>query len=91
MLKIIGTVNEIDVVGEILNNVLDLLGGDVDSDGFGHYKLTSKRQKNMSLINMNGDDIIETLEVIKDAIRMSYENGGVFSKKENWLENCRSR
>lgn len=91
MLKITGTVREIDVVGEIFNSVLDMLGGDVDSDGFGHYKPTSKRQKNMSLINMNGDDIIETLEVIKNAIRLSYENGGVFSKKENWLENCRSR
>lgn len=91
MLKITGTVNEIDVVGEIFNSVLDMLGGDINSDGFGHYKLTSKRQKNMSLTNVNGDDIKETLEVIKDAIRLSYEKGGAFSKKENWLENYRSR
>lgn len=91
MLKITGTVSEIDVVGEIFNSVLDILGGDVDSDGFGHYNLTSKRLENMSLINMNGEDIIETLEVIKDAIRLSYKKGGAFSKKENWLENCRSR
>lgn len=91
MLKITGTKKEIDVIGEILNSVLEMLGGDVDSDGFGHEQPTGRRQKNTLLMNVNGESITETLEMIRDAIRLSYENCGAFSKKECWLDTCRSR
>lgn len=90
MLKIAGTEKEIKVVGEIFNSVLELLGGSREHDGFG-YDVPKNKKRNVTLSNVNGNDIIETLELIRDSIRLSYKNKGIFSQKEDYLEDCWSR
>lgn len=99
MLKITGSEEEINLVGEIFNTVLGMLGGDVESDGFG-YSLPSQVEQKTSDVKIprifkletsNNYEVKEQLELIIEAIHKSYKNKGLFSKKEKWLEYYKSR
>ena len=90
MLKITGNENEVNVVGEIFNSVLELFGGDSYCDGFGCEK-KEKSTQNVNLSNANEDSLYDNLVLIRDAIRLSYKNKGVFSQKENYLADFRNR
>lgn len=99
MLKIIGKKYEVDLVGKILNTVLEMLGGDMDYDGFGYFNLSpsdfknrgkEKRQTTVTLQVFGDYNMDEKLELIWDAIQASSQSGGLFSEQEDWLENYRS-
>lgn len=99
MLQISGTKYEVDIVGEIFNTVLEMLGGNADYDGFGYSLPPQFELKNLKfemprtfkLETSNDYEVKEQLELMIGAIHTSRKNGGLFSKKENWFEYYRSR